>query len=68
MDAEGLPSMNAIFKKCLNWLDSRPAFPPEAYSYEELDPKEIEKIQNRANEYLRRKTWITVERLGDGPR
>lgn len=57
--------MNALMKNIAHWFGG---FPQEAYSYEPVDPKEVEKIQRKADEKLSEKTWITVERLGDGRR
>lgn len=57
--------MNALFKNIAQWFES---FPPEAHSYDPVDPKEVEKIQRKADEKLSKKKWITVERLGDGRR
>lgn len=55
--------MNAIIKNIVQWFEG---YPPEAYSYDALDQKEIEKIQRMADEKLKKRKWVTVERLGDG--
>jgi len=41
-------------------------FPPEAYSYDDIDPKLVAAIQEKANEKLDQQEWTVIERLGDG--